>query len=261
MKVLVSLSLALAFVTVPVSHSIAQTAAVGAIHGIVRTAVDSSPVPAAIVALDSSGAEIATDSAGAFVFRAVPAGPHAIRVHRLGFAADTVHVAVRAGSTTTVILRLAAAPRRLAVVEVRGRKVLDLPRFTQAVERAARNNGAVFTADDIAQENPVRTRDLLQRLAGVDVNDRSITFARCEDTGTLPGPFGGTGGAQPKVQVYVDGMRLTGHGGGADEVGSILNSIPPSSIAVMEVYTGLARIPAEYAEDACAVIAIWTKEY
>jgi hypothetical protein len=29
----------------------------------------------------------------------------------------------------------------------------------------------------------------------------------------------------------------------------------------MEVYTGIARIPGEYLEDACAVIAIWTKAY
>lgn len=259
MKTCTALSLTLAIIVTPVPRLAAQTANDGILRGVVRAAADSSPVPFATLTLDSAGVEVTSDSAGAFVFRGVRAGPHLLGVRRIGFVADTISVTVRAGMTMTVILRLDAAPRRLAEVEVRGRKVLDLPRFRQAVERAIRNNGAAFTADDIAQDNPERTRELLLRLAGVNVNDRSVTFARCQDMGSLPGPFGGAGAGTAKVQVYVDGMRLTTNAG--DDVGHILNDIPPSSIAVMEVYTGVAKIPAEYSEDACAVIAIWTKAY
>ena len=35
--------------------------------------------------------------------------------------------------------------------------------------------------------------------------------------------------------------------------------VSPADIELMEVYTGVARLPAEYINDACAVIAVWTK--
>ena len=38
-----------------------------------------------------------------------------------------------------------------------------------------------------------------------------------------------------------------------------LRSAHPSNFEVMEVYSGITQIPPEFASDACAVIAIWTK--
>lgn len=239
-------------------------------HGVIKGSVvgaNSTPVPAAIVTLDSSRVQVATDSVGAFTLGTVAVGRHTLTARRLGFAMASVAASVTAGETTAVVFRLEAAPQMLPEVEVRGRKVIDLPRFTAAVERASRNNGAAFTADDIAKENPFDTKSLLERLPGVHVSDRSIMFSRCQDSGMLPNPNasgGGRGGISsfspargpaPRVQVYVDGKRLTYN----DDANTILTSINPRSIAVMEVYTGVARIPVEYLVDACAVVAIWTK--
>jgi hypothetical protein len=40
-----------------------------------------------------------------------------------------------------------------------------------------------------------------------------------------------------------------------------LRSVVPTSMQVIEVYTGVGQIPAEFLADACAVFAIWTKSY
>ena len=255
-------------VALPFAGASAQGIAHGVIKGFVVGA-NSAPVPAAIVTLDSSRVQVATDSAGAFTLRDVAVGRHTLTARRLGFAVASGAVTVAASESAAVVLRLEAAPQMLPEVEVRGRKVIDLPRFTAAVERASRNNGAAFTADDIAKENPLDTKSLLERVPGVHVSDRSIMFARCQDSGMLPNRSnngGGRGGSSsfspargpaPRVQVYVDGKRLTYN----DDANTILTSINPRSIAVMEVYTGVARIPVDYLVDACAVVAIWTKAY
>ena len=60
-----------------------------------------------------------------------------------------------------------------------------------------------------------------------------------------------------KVQVYIDGTRVTQ----SSSVTDALRLVTPRDIEAMEVYTGVARIPAEFLNDACAVIAIWTKSY
>ena len=268
----------LCLIATPLPDAAAQSDRVGTVGGLVVT-LDSAAIPAAIVMLDSSTAPVTTNNAGVFVFRNVAVGRHVLTARRLGFSVATTTATVAASESTTVVLRLEPAPQMLPEVEVRGRKVIDLPRFTAAVERANRNNGAVFTADDIAKENPLDTKSLLERLPGVHVNDRGIMFARCQDSGMLPNPNASGRGASAafmtphgpsaRIQVYVDGKRLTYRDASTsgnpvydnDDANGILKSINPRSIAVMEVYTGIARIPGEYLEDACAVIAIWTKAY
>lgn len=268
MAQLARLATILCFVAASFSELSGQAVNRGYIKGRVL-AVDSGRVVGAIVTLDAVAAQAITDSAGAFTLRDIPAGSHVLTARRLGFVMDSAVTTVTPGDTTAVVLRLTPAPHVLREVYVRGRKVMDLPRFTAAVERASRNNGAAYTADEIAIENPVETKLLLERLPGVHVNDRGIMFDRCQDSGLLPGygsgrggsaSFGGASGPRPRVQVYVDGLRLTRDEGGQN-ANEILRDIKPQSIAVMEVYTGVARIPGEYLENACAVIAIWTKAY
>ena len=253
----------------PRSPAAAQDVRRGTIDGVVRRATDSVPLAAVEVTLDSAGHTATSDFHGEFRLSDVTVGMHVLRAHRLGYRPDTVVVSVSAASQIKISLQLYPTAQLMPEVEVQGHSVLDLPRFTAAVKRASRNNGAVFTAADIARENPLETRMLLERLPGVHVNDRGITFARCQDSGMLPTPGNGAGagssfspsyGATPRVQVYVDGLQITRDQGGQD-ANDVLKSVNPRSIAVMDVYTGIARIPGEYAEVACAVVAIWTKSY
>ena len=63
---------------------------------------------------------------------------------------------------------------------------------------------------------------------------------------------------KPKVQVYIDGHRMSAILNSAG-VYEVLRLVKTQSIHIMEVYPGVATIPADFLNDACAVIAIWTK--
>jgi hypothetical protein len=81
-------------------------------------------------------------------------------------------------------------------------------------------------------------------------------------TSTTASTVGGTVSTS-KVQVYVDGIRVTALGAdrGSDPITSALRLVPMRDIEFMEVYRGTAQIPVEFVNDACAVIAIWTRAY
>ena len=97
----------------------------------------------------------------------------------------------------------------------------------------------------------------------VRVNFNGIQFARCNDGGNLAlSPGGG------KVHIYIDGLRMTGRitmtgveNAIAAEQREVLRLVLPTQVQAIEVYSGVARIPGEFLEDACAVIAIWTRSY
>jgi hypothetical protein len=83
-----------------------------------------------------------------------------------------------------------------------------------------------------------------------------LIFVRCAN------PPGSASSFQtdPRVQVYVNGSRATVLGDPAEALAAI-QSIHPLDIELMEIYTGVARIPADFLADACGVVAIWTKSY
>ncbi len=246
-------SLAILYVT-----PLALAAQSGTLAIVVRRSVDSLPVASATITLDSAAEVYATDSAGAIAIRNVAAGAHRVHVRRIGYAPTTVWGLVSNGRTSHVLVRLEQTATELATVRVAGKAVQLPARYAGIAERAEKNFGTLITADDIAQENPLRTEDLLDQIPGVHTNDRSVTFARCQESGTLRGS--GTGGGH--IQVYIDGVRATAlPSRDLNPVIEALRLVNPRSIALMEVYSGVARMPAEYIDDACAVIAIWTKAY
>jgi hypothetical protein len=73
-------------------------------------------------------------------------------------------------------------------------------------------------------------------------------------------------GQQALTEVRIDGVRMTTYGGDdsttlVNQVSDVLRLVHVKNIEAMEVYTGIARIPAEFLNDACAVVAIWAKAY
>ena len=159
-----------------------------------------------------------------------------------------------AGSADTTHHRDSVAA--LPTVVVSGRKVSVPPRYEAAYKRAAAGRGVYFTREEIEETNARDLETLISRVATVQVNDRGVSFAKCQ--GGLPSPTG-MAPQSARVQVFIDNRRasLTD----ADAVRQLLSSIPVSTVQLMEVYTGVSRIPAEFVNDACAVIVIWTKSY
>lgn len=113
---------------------------------------------------------------------------------------------------------------------------------------------------------------MLQGIPGVHVNpdnrDAPLVIGRCRETGRMPSPSSTSIGGIPmtrsaagarspsaKIQVYIDGQLATSVG----TVFDALTSVHALNVHAIEVYRGVAQMPAEFLADACAVVAIWTK--
>ena len=238
----------------------------GRVTGIVVTASDSTTLPGATVDLAGAQRRASTTARGTFVLDSVAPGMQHITVRQLGYLAATATVDVADGQSSFVLIRLTRLPRQLSRVDIRGKRIEVPRRFQEAADRADLNNGYIVTAADIRLLNPIETKRLLERLPGVHVHDQGISFARC-DAGLTFVNASMSGEGPPhaprqnaKIQVYIDGQRVTNDVGEADAEWA-LRQVAPSEIGLMEVYTGVARIPAEWFADACGVIAIWTKGF
>jgi hypothetical protein len=175
-------------------------------------------------------------------------------VYRLGYAETTDTARVEAGESVERELLLHHVATTLQQTMVSGRPVTFPPLLEPAYKRAAAGRGYFITREQIEQANATDYQILLSGIPGVNANDRGVTFQRCQlGFERLSDPT-----AKPKVQVYIDGHRASAINEASD-VYEVLRSVKPQAVQIIEVYPGVSTIPAEFLNDACAVIAIWTK--
>lgn len=230
----------------------------------VRAARDSSILRAVEAVVDDS-LLVLPNAAGELRISDLTDGTYVITVRSLGFTPAVDTVALVGDRTRVHTVYLERLPPLLAEVMVRGRMVRVPLKFADVLRRAASGWGTVYTSEDFKRAYDFKT--LLSQLPGVYTGNNTVGFSRC-----VSGGLKGTD--RPKVQVYIDGVRVTmlsakGQGessnlslyDGPDEVTLALRYVNPSTVEYMEVYRGVAEIPAEFLSDACAVIAIWTKAY
>jgi len=235
------------------SESAAQPPSLGGVlTGRVTQAGDTSVgVGGAEVEIVGTGQRRYANGEGRFRFADMPAGSYELRVRRLGYQSATLRAVLDEGRSSELDFALHRLPNALTQVRIEGRMVKVPARFEDVYARAAKGDGTFFLRDEINRLNPFDVQSLLNLVPTVRTNDRRITFARCE--GALSAQ------SESRVQVYIDGTRMTA--GANTSVLDAIRLVHPSQIEAMEVYTGVARIPAEFLNDACAVIAIWTKSY
>ncbi|MEA3246382.1 MAG: carboxypeptidase-like regulatory domain-containing protein [Gemmatimonadota bacterium] len=249
----------------------AAPAGSGTITGRVLRARDSLPLGDALVTVDGTNLAQRTWNDGTFRIAGVPAGEHAVRVARVGYHPLVVPEVVNAGANLLDPLRLIDLPNRLNAVEIFGVRRDIPPGLEEVYRRGASGLGRFFTREDIVREHAFDVKSVFNAVPGVYWNDQGIGFSRC--MGGLPSDPRATGGVNgqgqpPKVQVYVDGTKVTHEATSAidkldnayDVIGA-LRTININSVQAIELYTGVAQIPAEFLSDACAVIAIWTRRY
>jgi hypothetical protein len=242
----------------------AQERRVGAeLWGRVLQAGDTMGLPGARVELLDLAVSSTTTRTGLYRLGGLTPGPHLLRVQLLGYRPVTLHVELQEGRTDQRDVRLERLPTVLTEVRIEGQLRKVPPRFDDVYRRMATANGKFFTREDIQSLNPQDVQSLLERVATVRVNAGGIQFARCNEGGA--NILGGM-----KVQIYIDGLRMTGRrvqsppgekNPEAEEQRRVLRMVNPSQIQAIEIYSGVARIPGEFLEDACAVIAIWTRSY
>lgn len=212
------------------------------------------PIAAATVEIDGGGLRQLTDSSGRFAFRGLSPGHHVLRMRHVGYVAAIDTIQVQPSDTVERAFPLARAPVVLEELTISGHTVKFPASFAAAYKRAAQGRGFFFTREDIEQANANDYQTLLNKIPGVSANNRGITFQRCQSgLMSISSP-----NSKAKVQVFIDGFRMPPPTD-PDGIYEALRTVKPQGIQIMEVYTGVARIPAEFLSDACAVIVIWTK--
>ena len=180
---------------------------------------------------------------GAFRMSGVPAGSQLLIARRIGFRPESVLVTVRQGVIAEVAVRMRATPQQMTPVVVDGGRVRPTGRLRAFNERRLQGLGHYFTAADIERRNPAVITDLLRMLPGVRINRQNgqsvVTFR----------------GQRCPPLIWVDGAPATA--GYLDP-----DVFSPGSLAGIEVYMGVATVPAELmwvrGQGSCGVIALWT---
>ena len=244
-----------------------QQKTVGAeLWGHVRLAGDTVALPGTRVEVVGLSASTTTSQTGFYRFAELPAGRQELRLRRIGYESVSIPVQLKDGEAERRDIALVRLTTTLTEVRIEGQMRKVPPRFEDVYRRMTTANGKFFTREDIDLLNPLDVQSLLDHVPTARVSRNGIKFARCNEGGQMA--LSRDGG---KVQIWIDGLRMTGRfanrPGAKDEDATaaeqreVLKMVNPSQVQAMEVYSGSSRIPGEFLEDACAVIAIWTKSY
>jgi|GEM_PF-431423 len=238
----------------------------GELWGRVLVEGDTTGLAGARIEIPDVSAIATTSSTGSYRLGGIVPGPHLVQVRQLGYQSVSMEVELPDDHAVRRDINLRHVATLLDEVRIEGQMRKVPARFQDVYRRMTIANGSFFTSEDIERLNPPDVQSLLLRVPMVRVNAEGIQAARCNEGGALMLARGGqkapSGGG--KVQIYIDGLRMTGRlnlaDPGAERI-DVLRLVNPSQIQAIEVYSGVARIPGEFLEDACAVIAIWTKAY
>lgn len=251
---------------------------------VLRASAPAKAIAGATVEIAPVSLRAQTDSAGRFRLRDVPKGRMRVVVRALGFAPDTADVEFEPNLTVVRDFLLADEPVELAGVRVTG----EAPAVGSAAirdfeERRRRGIGRFLDRSQISRFDNNRTGSLLRTVAGVDVKvggskawisgGRALgsgrgAFSQVRKEDVLDRQDIAAGAPLAcYMDVYVDGALvynssvLTNRR--AQEASPLfdVNSIPPSEIEAIEVYTGSAQIPPQYNKTGggCGVLLIWTR--
>jgi hypothetical protein len=225
------------------------------LSGRVLDAVTGRGIAGATVTVLTTGAGMRTDSAGRYLVGGLSAGIHRVRVSAPGYARGAVALAFAAGERMARDFELepramadslaAAAPRddstRQALPAVTVAGSAPLPRrFADFERRRANGRGQYRTREELDAANVYTLQDAMRSMRGIRFNCAGGT-CRAQ---MVRAPLG----CAPE---YVVDERVD------NAFGPV---IPIRDIVGLEVYTGAADVPGEFAgrNAGCGVIVIWT---
>ena len=230
------------------------------------------PLAAAEVAIHGTDRAVLTDSAGRFVLSGLSPGQHVIRIRRIGFNAQYLAAKLAPGEEKEVTIVLEPGAYELAEVKVTARATKPIEyayttKYDDFFRRQRVGLGHYISRADIEFKRPWRTPSLLHGIPGFRVRFRHPGM-----TGTDVSVVGCS-----NISVWIDGWKQNAKYADVDvawpsgsegprpvhapvgAVGMLLDRLLPGQIEMIEVYTGAAEMPAEFLDDSCAAIAIWTR--
>jgi iron complex outermembrane receptor protein len=202
---------------------VASAGAAAAQEALVTVRVQSAGAAVEGAQVSSADRGALTDATGTALLRLV-AGPHTLRVRRIGYGDAELTVTVEAGGDTTLVVELeeeAVEVEQIVVVSTRtGRRIEDEPLRVEVVSREEVEEKLLMTPGDIGM--------LLNETAGLRVQPTAPSL----------------GGASVRIQglrgrytqILSDGLPL--YGGQTGALGPL--QIPPMDLSQVEVIKGAA---------------------
>lgn len=228
----------------------------GQIVGRITGGSSGEPLANVVVTVQGTAISGLTTGEGRYLLVGVPTGQQTVVAQLIGYGEGRETVAVQAGASTTLDLRLFTRAVELEGVVVTGTAIA-------AQRREVGNSIALITSDEIQAAGITNFEDLLRgRAPGVSV------------TGTPGSPGAGSSiilrgtnsvNGRNEPLIYVDGVRmptgvLESSTGEAEEHATFLGSINPEDIERIEVIKGAAATTLYGTDAGAGVIQIFTKK-
>ncbi len=228
----------------------AQQAAVR-IHGTVRHQKSKELLSGAEVRVVGTDRTLHTGADGAFEFADLAPGKFVIEARLIGFQPVRASFELAGGQNREIGFVMAPFATPLPEVKVAANPAMT-GQMAEFYRRRAEGHGHYITRADLERLHPMLLSDVLDQVPGVRIecHDR-----RCwVDMGRVQPSL--IGDPKCHVQYFVDGVR---YGTSAEEVD--INSFKPDDIEGIEVYRGMAGVPARYTgrDVRCGVVLIWIR--
>ncbi len=233
------------------------------IAGRVLDAATRTPVPHAIIEIRSQSRQAETDSTGRFRIEGLQPQIVVVYIRSLGYEAVQRSLNLFSGRTVSAEYLLVTSAVALPDVTVTGadpRGILELSGFE---DRRRMGMGQYYTEAEISRHLQRRVSDLLRDAQGMRIarggsNEFYAVSTRQVMTSIIPS----RNRTVCFLDIFLDGMVIYS----ADRA---VRGIPPpdlnylvplSDLVGVEVYTGIASVPAEYRRQgsSCGAILFWT---
>jgi len=222
------------------------------IRGRVIDGINQHGLDAATITVVGEPEPAQSDESGKFVMHLRRPGTVVLTARRLGYLPGTWSFDMALLDTADAVLPMQPAAVKLDTVSVRENEAPALHVAAFERRRSQKNGGTFITRDQIENNPPVQTADLLRRVASVEVRTkgmRTVVVSRRGPVSVLITPD------LCVVPLGRDGLVL------GPEYS--INDIPANEIYGIEIYGGPATIPTEYRSSLpnanCGLIMIWTR--
>ncbi len=233
-------------IAMPVAAAMAQKSN-GRIQGMVVDRSSGRAVVRAEIVLGGAGTRVVTDSLGNYLISDVPAGIVRLHVRANGFPFTSVYLALSHGETMSRVIEIDStsggreSAQPLAGVAVTAPRP-PTPRYVDFERRRANGRGQYVVREEIERAGYSTLQDAMRGLRGVNIDCGGGTYCaiRMARAPLRCGP------------EYIVDERVDNWFG---------PSTPIRDIEGIEVYTGPADVPGEFAgrNAGCGVVVIWTR--
>lgn len=219
------------------------------LRGLILDKTSQQAVIGAQVILDADGRVVMSDSTGAYDLEDVPKGTVQITVHapRFAVAHYVVHL-IGSGSWNQDFELDSTGAQRLATKLAPVTVTADAPEFDYRLRdfeiRRASGRGQYLTDEQIQSSGASNIQDAVRGMRGVLLDCSGTAFAGCRiRMARAP--------ERCMPEYYVDGQVDNDFG----------PKTPIRDVVAMEVYTGPADVPGEFAgrNSGCGVVVLWTR--